>query len=187
MKPFVMIGFFAFFLASTAARSVVCPIERAHYRYTAPKGWNITGTADFVKPLHPIPMKKGAVALHVQFSHDGRAGNPIFDGWFLFNQGNGPVISLIETTDPNALPWTSPLELGAPPGKFPYQEFYSWNEDHDIIESAPYISTYAPKYFFIPDLATAIAQKNEIRMPHSMFKFDHCNTTISPRTDPSGN
>jgi hypothetical protein len=148
-----------------------CPIEQARYVYTAKK---IVGTAEFLMPPRPAEKMAGSVAMHVIFKDAPKSGKAIFDAWFFLNQGNAPEISLVESTDPRALAWKSPLDLPAEPNTLPYLTFYAWNEDHKVIYEAPYRSSSAPKYFFIPMLATGIALSTKKTIGFGMFKFDHC-------------
>lgn len=174
MRPSLPAKLSGFLLAASSCGCCAahCPIEKAHYQYTAPGS---KGTAEFIVPPHPIRNFSSAVALHIRFPDKQDKVLAAYEGWFFFNHGNGsPEVSLIESSDPGSPEFHPPGELSAPPPNMTYQTFFAWNEDHRVINEQPVRRSSAPKYLFMPDLATGIALLTKKTVGYGMFRLDHC-------------
>ncbi|MGN6092464.1 MAG: hypothetical protein ACTHOL_08945 [Luteibacter jiangsuensis] len=147
-----------------------CPVEKAHYVYTDKKS---QGTADFIAVSHPMEGMGDRVALHIHFPKIKGYKALDFNDWFLFNQGNGPMIDLIESFRPDAPDWKS-SEDPHRRGVLSNLEYFAWNEDHKIIYEAPSPGSKAPKYIFLPDLATSLLQAKHQSIGWGMFKLEKC-------------
>ena len=154
--------------AAGAASS--CPVEKAHYRYTDKQS---QGTADFIAVSRPMEGMGDRVALHIHFPKIKGYKTPGFEDWFLFNQVNGPMIDLIESFRPDAPDWTS-TEDPDQHGVLSDLEYFAWNEDHKVIYEAPSPGSKAPKYIFLPDLATALLHGKHKLIGWGMFKLEKC-------------
>jgi len=147
-----------------------CPVEKAHYRYTDKQS---QGTADFIAVSRPMEGMGERVALHIHFPKIKGYKTPAFQDWFLFNQGNGPTIDLIESRRPDAPDWKSPEDANQR-GVLSNLKYFAWNEDHKMIYEAPSPGSKAPKYIFLPGLATSLLQEKHMSIGWGMFKLDKC-------------
>lgn len=163
------LGFIAFATGAGGA-TLSCPVEKAHYRYTVSKS---NGTADFIAVSHPMEGMGDRVALHIHFPKIKGYKAPDFHDWFLFNQGNGPTIDLIESPRSDAPDWRSSKDPNKP-GILSDLEYFAWNEDYKVIYEAPSPGSKAPKYIFLPGLATSLLQEKHMSIGWGMFKLDKC-------------
>jgi hypothetical protein len=152
--------FLALSLASAA--TVACPIERAHYTYSAGQG-----AASFAV-LDDLTGYVSKLSIHLQL-----AGKR--DLWFLFDAGSARYISLISVTDPRMPGWLPPDPDG---GKRPIaaQKFFAWNDDLKIYEDVPQAGTRAPKFILIPDLPETLqyGSRDRLAIGAGIFKLDRC-------------
>jgi hypothetical protein len=147
-----------------------CAVEKAHYRYTVPES---KGTADFIAVDRPMEGMGDRVALHIHFPKIKGYKAPTVDDWFLFNQGNSPSIGLIESTGTGGPSWKTPAD---PDHRGVLEDLYyfAWNDDHKVIYEAPSPGSKAPKYIFLPDLATSLLQGKHMSIGWGMFKLEKC-------------
>lgn len=139
-----------------------CPIERAHYAYSAGPG-----NADF-KVLAHVDGFASPMALHLNLSGTR-------DLWFLFDQGSARYVSLISVTDPTAPGWSLPDPDG---GHRPIrdQKFFAWGNDLKIQEAMPQPGSLAPTYILVPDLPETLQYGASERMVigAGIFKLNRC-------------
>jgi hypothetical protein len=148
--------------ATTATAGVTCPIERAHYTYSAG-----IGSADFA--VHDtLDGYVSKVSLHINL--DRRR-----DLWFLFDEGSARYVSLISVTNPSTPGWVPPEPDGGD-RPMPAQKFFAWSDDLKVWEHPPAPGMAAPRFILIPDLPETLQYgvRDRLVIGSGVFKLDHC-------------
>lgn len=141
-----------------------CPIERAHYIYSAGDG-----EADFSR-LPDAPGFLSRVSLHIRI-----AGRHEF--WFLFDAGSARYVNLISVMNPHAPGWTAPEGDGYV-GPLPEQTYLAWDHDLKIRERLPQPGDAAPAFLLLPDLPErlwyGVRDGNRVGVAAGIFRRDRC-------------
>jgi hypothetical protein len=137
----IMLAAFVPLAAAAAPDGQFCTFERAHYRtpQMTLSFVGIGGHEDMVSDL----------AMHVR---DRRTGRDI--GWYYFDQGSAPRISLISTTDPTVRGWKHDPDDGERPHGS--ATFLGMNADGSLLQSPPSSRSRATQFVIIPELGEVL-------------------------------
>jgi hypothetical protein len=156
--------------------AIGCPIQQAIYRDTSTAS---RGTAQFRQIRDPREPASHALALRMKFPKS-KAGAP-YDAWFLVRRSNAGKAELVENTQPGKQIW-EPVENRERRMTEPYAlEFFTWNDDHILVDAPISALDTAPTYLLIPGLSTHVWDVSR-RGAGSMFKLATCRDTSLPET-----
>jgi hypothetical protein len=159
--------------ASTAAIVSACPVERAHYRFTADED---AGFADFTVVPRPawMPGSGAIAAFHLSFNPPRATGTARFEDWFIYDQGSSGIIHLLESTDRLKPSWDL-WELPHEPGPLDrIRDFIAWGKDEVVTTDIPAPGSTAPAYIFLPHLSESIRSSTGMDVGRGMFKLHRC-------------